>query len=124
MRTGSARVETRWRILVLLVVARLAMGYQFQTVASTAPFLAERLGLGYAEIGSLIGIFMLPGIVVSLPGGWLTARFGDRRICAAGLALMAAGGLLMAAAGGPELLFAGRVVCGAGGVLFNLVLTK
>ena len=114
----------RWAILAVLFLARTAMGFQFQSIASTAPFLIERFGIGYAEIGTLIGLFMLPGIVLALPGGLLGKRFGDRAICAAALALMIAGGLAVAAGDTYAVAFAGRLVSGIGAVLFNLVLTK
>src|SRR3712207_8004456 len=48
-----------------------------------------RSGLGYAEVGSLIGLYFLPGVALALPGGLLGRRFGDTRVVAFGLALMA-----------------------------------
>jgi predicted MFS family arabinose efflux permease len=121
---ATERDAARWVILVVLFVARTTMAYQFQSVASTAPLLAERLGIGYAEIGALIGLYMLPGIAVSLPGGLLTARFGDKSIAALGLALMAVGGVAMGVAGAADTVFAGRLASGVGAVLFNLVIMK
>src|SRR5215212_8186341 len=88
--------ETRWRMLMLLFVARTTMGLQFQTVASTAPFLRDSFGIGFVEIGTLIGCYMLPGIFLSLPGGLLVRRFGDKVLCCMGLGLMALGGGLIA----------------------------
>jgi MFS family permease len=100
VRGGTAAGDgRRWAILGVLFLARTAMGFQFQSVASTAPFLIERFGIGYAEIGTLIGLYMLPGVAIALPGGLLGRRFGDRRVCAVGLALMIVGGLLVGAAG-------------------------
>jgi predicted MFS family arabinose efflux permease len=63
-------------------------------------------------------------VVIALPGGLLGRRFGDRRICAAGLALMILGGLLVGAGGGYGAALAGRLISGVGAVLFNLVLAK
>ena len=62
----------RWIMLAVLFVVRLAMGYQFQSVASVAPRLVAEFGLTYAEVGALIGFFLLPGIVVAIPSGLLT----------------------------------------------------
>jgi MFS family permease len=67
---------------------------------------------------------MLPGIAVSLPGGLLTARFGDKSIAALGLALMAVGGLAMGIADAADIVFAGRLASGVGAVFFNLVIMK
>jgi predicted MFS family arabinose efflux permease len=116
--------ERRWLILAVLFVARTCMGFQFQTVASTAPGLMAELHVGYATIGSLIGVYMLPGLLLAFPSGLLSRRFGDKPVAVAGLALMLAGGLLLAVAATPPELFAGRLVSGAGAVLFNLMMTK
>jgi len=116
--------KSRWLILFALFLARSSMGFQFQTVASTAPFLARAFGVGYTEIGMLIGLYMLPGIVIALPGGMLGKRFGDKRICAAGLLLMIVGGIVFASSASFAAAFTGRLVSGVGAVLFNLVLTK
>jgi cyanate permease len=110
-------------MLSVLFLARTAMAYQFQTVASDGPFLIDGLGIGFAQLGTLIGLYMLPGIVIALPGGMLGQRFGVKTIALTGLALMAVGGVLM----GMESvvpLFAGRIVSGLGAVLVNVLMTK
>ena len=117
-------IDRRWHILGVLFLARTAMGFQFQSVASTAPLLIAELHLGYAAIGTLIGLYMLPGILIAFPGGLLSRSFGDKAVCAAGLVLMIVGGLLLGSAPTPTWVFAGRLVSGTGAVLFNLVLTK
>jgi MFS family permease len=116
-------VPARWRMLFVLFLARTAMAYQFQTVASDGPFLIEALGIGYAELGTLIGLFMLPGIVLALPGGMLGQRFGAKRVTLIGLGLMVVGGILMATES-VGLVFAGRLVTGLGAVFVNVLMTK
>jgi len=39
-------MQRRWLILAVLFVARTAMGFQYQTVASTAPLLLRELHMG------------------------------------------------------------------------------
>ena len=56
----------RWTMLVVLFLVRLAMGYQFQVVASVSPHLVDDLGLSYTQIGTLIGFFLLPGIFIAI----------------------------------------------------------
>jgi hypothetical protein len=51
------------------------MACQFQTVASTAPFLIGSFAIDYAQLGVLIGLFRLPGIFTALSGGMLGQRF-------------------------------------------------
>jgi MFS family permease len=114
----------RWKILTALTAARVGMGFQFQAVASSAPFLAPDLGLDKTQLGWLIGLYLLPGIAIALPGGLLGARFGDKRVTLVGLALMAAGGLWLAHAHNPAEANAARVLAGAGAVALNVLLTK
>jgi predicted MFS family arabinose efflux permease len=121
---GNAILTNRWFILGVLVAARVAMGYQYQTIASAAPPLRDALGIGFTEIGTLIGLYHISGVVLSLPSGLIVARVGDKRLCAIGLALMAVGGLVVSAAHRYEVAFLGRLVSGMGGILFNLVITK
>src|SRR5262245_60021613 len=100
------------------------MGFQFQSVASLGPFLIDEFHLSYAQLGWLMGLYLLPGTVIALPGGLLGQRFGDRRVAVTGLALMAAGGALMAASPSFALACVGRAVSGVGGVLLNVLLAK
>ncbi|HEX4233153.1 MAG TPA: hypothetical protein VH041_02515, partial [Caldimonas sp.] len=81
-------------MLALLVVCRASLGVQFQTLASTADPLVARFGIGYAQIGTLIALFMLPGLFLSLPAGTAGRYASDRRLVSLGLALVALGGLV------------------------------
>ena len=116
--------SNRWVILAVLVLARTAMGYQFQSIGSLSPLLIYEFGIDFAALGALIGFFMLPGIVISLPGGILGNWLGDKRVALAGLALMIAGGLITAAGGDYDAATLGRILSGAGAVLLNVVMTK
>ncbi|MEO1724663.1 MAG: MFS transporter [Pseudomonadota bacterium] len=115
---------TGWRLLAVLFAARATMAFQFQAVAALAPSLMERHGVGLAEIGLLIGLYLSPGLVAAYPGGAIGRRFGERRVVLAGLCLMLVGGLLTVLAPGWEAQLAGRVVAGTGGILLNMLMTK
>src|SRR5882724_12715853 len=77
-RASMPVIQNRWLVLAVLFLARTAMALQFQTVASTAPFLIDALAIDFAALGILIGLYMLPGIVIALPGGMLGQRFGAK----------------------------------------------
>ena len=36
--------------------------------------------IDYGQVGTLVGLFMLPGLVFALPGGLLGKRFGDKSL--------------------------------------------
>ena len=117
-------IHDRWLILFALFAARTAMAIQFQTVGSAGPFLIDAFALDYTKLGSLIGLYMLPGIFIALPGGMLGQRFGAKRIVLAGLLLMAIGGALMGVSTSFAPLAAGRLISGVGAVLINVLMTK
>ena len=114
----------RWIALAVLTLARTAMGFQFQSVGAVSPLLIERLHLSNAELGWLVGLFSMPGIFLSLPGGLLGARFGDRRVVLTGLGLMAVGSVVMGAAESYATIVLGRLITAVGAILLNVLLTK
>jgi MFS family permease len=114
----------RWRALALLFTVRTAMAFQFQAVGALSPLFAGAFGIGLADIGLLIGLYLAPGIVIALPGGALAARFGDRTMVLVGLALMVAGGTLTVFGTTFGAQIAGRLMAGAGGVVLNVLMTK
>ena len=114
----------RWIMLLVLFLVRLAMGYQFQSVASTSTQLIDAFGLSYVEVGTLIGLFLLPGVFISIPSGALTRAVADKNLLMFGAMAMAVGAFWMGSATNPTELYAGRVITGVGGTIFNVILTK
>ena len=114
----------RWRILAVLFAVRAAMGFQFQSVAAVAPLLGREFGVGLADIGLLIGLYLMPGVALALPGGAIGAKFGDKNTVLFGLGLMVIGGVMMAASPSWEAQIAGRLLAGVGGVLLNVLMSK
>ncbi len=118
------KLTNRWAVLALIVVARFSMAVQFQSIPPLAPFLAREFGLNYGQIGTLIGLFMFPGVFLALPSGLLGQRFGDKRVIVAGLALLTAGAALLANATSFPLASVARFVGGVGMLLLNVETTK
>ena len=105
-------------------MARTAMGFQYQTIGSAAPFLIKDLQIDFAEIGSLIGLYHIAGVFLSLPSGLIVRWLGDKMQCAVGLSLMALGGIVVAWSHSYHIALSGRLISSVGVVLFNLVVTK
>jgi len=114
----------RWLILATLTLARTTMGFQFQVVTASGADLAGALSLSNTALGLLVGLYLLPGVALAIPGGWLGQRFGDKRVVLAGLTMMAAGAALAVLGANWPALVAGRVLSGVGAVLLNVLLTK
>lgn len=117
-------MNNRWLILGVLFLARLTMAFQFQSIAALSPFVSEAYGVGLAEIGFLIGLYLAPGMIVAIPGGAVAARFGDKRVVSLSLGLMLVGALMVWFAPSWGVVEVGRVVAGIGGVVLNIVMTK
>ena len=116
--------ESRWFVLAVLFAARIALGYQFQSAGSVAPFLVRDFGIDYAQVGILVGAFILPGIAISLPSGFLGRRFGDKTVVVSGMVLMVAGGTVASLGQSyPTVLF-GHVLAGVGGSILIVLMSK
>lgn len=110
--------------LLALMAIRATGAFQLQAAAVAAPSLIAERGLSYAEIGMLIGAYMVPGIFLTVPGGLLASRIGDRPVMRGAMALMAAGALAAALADGFAGMLAGRVLSGCGGVVMLMLVIK
>lgn len=118
------RVSNRWAMLGLIVLGRILVGFQFQSIPPMAAIIIEEMSLNSTQLGLLVGIYMLPGILLSLPSGLLSARFGDRILVLVGLTLMTLGGILLVNSSAfPMALFA-RLLAGVGAILLNVQLMK
>ena len=114
----------RWAMLLVIFLTRTSMGFQFQSIAALTTFLVPAFALSYAEVGLLMGLFMLPGVVIAVPGGLLGQRFGSLRVVVAGLGLMIVGGMIVSYSAGLHTAAFGRAIGGVGGVLVNIMLAR
>jgi MFS family permease len=110
--------------LAILVITRTSLGFQFQSVAALSPFILDELHIAFATLGTLIGLFMLPGVIVSIPSGALSRRLADKSIATLGLVGMVVGGATLGLSNGLNDAIFGRLISGTGAVLLNVVLTK
>ena len=114
----------RWHILGLLFLARVGLGFQFQTVASVGDDLIVAFGLDYVGIGMLIGLFMAPGLALAIPAGLWGRYVSDRIMVVIGLGALALGGLVSSLASESWGLGMGRIFAGAGFLFSTLYMTK
>lgn len=117
-------MSSRWSVLALLFTVRVSMAFQFQAVAALSPLIMRNFGIGIADVGLLIGLYLSPGILLAIPGGTIGKRFGDKPAVVAGLILMIAGGLMVALSPAWEMQIGGRLLAGVGGVILNVLMSK
>jgi len=121
---GAPRASLRWLMLLVIFLTRTSMGFQFQSIAALTSFVVPAFELSYAQVGLLMGLFMLPGVIIALPGGLLGQRFGSLRVVIGGLGLMIVGGMIVSYSGGLHSAALGRAIGGVGGVLVNIMLAR
>ncbi|MCA1458980.1 MFS transporter [Bradyrhizobium sp. BRP22] len=114
----------RWIVLAVLFAARAATGFQFQSVGSTTNFLMHDLSLGYAQLGMLLGAYLLPGIVVAFPAGLIGQRVRESTLGLGGLALMVMSGIALSYCDSFAAALIARVIGGVGATIVILVATK
>jgi DHA1 family inner membrane transport protein len=113
LRATSTTTEGRLFRLLIGALILVSAAAQFALVP-VMPVYARRLGLSGFEQGMVLGATGLATLVVSVPAGALSDRFGARRITLAAGLLMAAATAAQALAGSFPVLLAARLAFGAG----------
>lgn len=114
----------RWVILMIVYLSILAFTFIFQSIPPLLPLIISELHLSYAQSGLVMSLFSLPGIFVSLLGGFIADRYGMRSLGAGCFLLMIGGTLLVGLGMNLHILWMGRIVAGIGGFTLSVFLPK
>jgi len=76
----------KWLILGVLWLTLLISYFDRVAIAAALPFMIPELGLSPSVVGLVTGALFLSYTAVQVPAGYLTDRFGQRRIMAAAIA--------------------------------------
>ena len=117
-------MATRWAVLTGLVLARIAFAFQFQSLAVVAPGFVDEFALDTLSVGTLVGLYMIPGLFLAIPGGMISQWLGERRFLVGCLALIVAGGVTCGFADGYWSIWVGRLLSGVGAIGMNVVMAK
>lgn len=94
-------------VLTLATLAHALGALAALAVAPLSPFLLDAFGLSRLQVGLLLPAVYLGGVLMSLPAGWLTDRFGVRFTLGLGQALT--GAMIVLAASSPS--FGAMLAC-------------
>ena len=108
-------------VLASATLARLSMAFQYNAIAAMGPLLVTEFELSLGQLGLLIALFTLPAIVLALPSGLLSRRYGDINAGVAALILLTIGGFGGILASEFLTLAATRLVAGFGAILVTIV---
>jgi MFS family permease len=92
-------------------------GWNIADTGAIAEELAEAYSTSLGVVGLFTAVLFLVHMVMQLPAGRLSDRFGPARVCAAGLAVMALGNALATLAAEPALAIGARALLGVGTAL-------
>lgn len=102
-----------WLCFLLSFVERLS-------IPTVLPLVSETLKMTAAQGGSYMTAFYMGYVVTQLPGGWLTDRFGYRKVLLCSFVIMGSFTMLMSTVQSYEIGFAYRVLAGIGsGAIFS-----
>ncbi len=111
--TTSPARSTRAIVLLLSAQVFLIM-LGLGLVTPILPLYAQSFGVGAAAVGSLVMVFGIARMIVNVPAGQWTERFGRKRLLVIGPLLNAVGALGLAFSGSFAELLVWRVVQGVG----------
>ena len=111
-------MDSRQRGTALLVAGCFFMEMLDGTIVSTAaPQIAADLHTAPASVGLVVTAYLVTLAVLVPLSGWLTARFGPRRVLLAAITVFTLASLACALAPGLGVLVVTRVLQGAGGAM-------
>ena len=114
----------RWNILALTYMAMLAFAFVFQCIPPVLSLIKEELQMSHSQAGLLMGIFAVPAIFLSIPGGLLFDRYGTREITVACFILMITGTVIMVLGRNFLCLALGRILSGTGALILTIGLPR
>ncbi len=113
-----------WLGLVVVYMGFLSVGFVFHFLPPILPVVIADLNISHGQAGLLMSLFALPGILFSLPGGWLVDRYGERLIGCLGVTLMGVGTLLLGLASDFSTILLARGLSGVGAMVGVVALQR
>ena len=106
------------QILLVLCITTMVVMMGFGIISPVLPLYAQSFGVGTAMIGLTITVFGAARLVMNLPAGFLSERYGRRLLLVGGPAVTALGSLAGGLAPTFGWLIASRFVAGAGSAIY------
>jgi sugar phosphate permease len=103
----QGRTDSALRTLTGISIAHWVSHFHLMVLPMLFPFLKDRLGVGYIELGFALTVFAVVSGLTQAPTGYLVDHFGARRILVIGLML---GGLSLVLLG-LHLSYASLIAC-------------
>ena len=105
----------RWRAWAVAYLCALAAFFPGQSIPPVLGLMMDEWSLNYAQGGSLMSYYSLPGALMAIPGGMLADRVGFKRLAVVCLATVLVGIAVLGSSTTFGGLVIARVLEGAGG---------
>lgn len=122
--SADSGLPGRYRILVLILAVQTMANVGPLGLPAIASLIREDLGLTLPQAGSFISLYYIGPVLMSVPAGFMTDRWGMGRTLVAGQALIGLGLLGVAASSSYALLGVVLVAAGFGYGMLNPTSTK
>jgi MFS family permease len=106
--------------VAILTSVSFTVALGFGIVAPDIPAFARHFGVSTASAASVVSAFALLRVLGALPAGRLVDRFGERRVMAAGITVVAASSILAGISGSFAELIVLRGIGGLGSAMFSV----
>lgn len=114
MNTSKHTSFYRWIILAFIYFSMLVVTFVIQVIPPMLPQIEQALHLKEGKAGLLMGLISLPGLILSVFSGFLSDRYGFKRVGSYSLCLIVGGVWLMSVGENFSILCAGRIISGIG----------
>lgn len=110
MRSNGAEQAERGWVVPFLATIFVMMALQMSSLGFSPllPEIQREFGMTYSQIGLFTGMYGLSALLLSVPGGMLAKRFGEKKVLSAGLLVVMLGLILLSRAWSTGAAFAGR----------------
>jgi predicted MFS family arabinose efflux permease len=102
----------------ILIALRIGYAYNWFDTGPALPSIGTTFGVGPAQLGLLVAMFLVGAGLLQVPAGFLALRYGARAVSIAGVGLLAVTGAASAFAPSFDVLLALRLGAGFGAALF------
>lgn len=108
---GYSAANKRWVVsFVAALCGMMALQMSSLGFAPVIPLIQRAFKLSYSQVGLFTGLYGILALVLSVPAGIATKRFGEKRVMVAGVAVVALGLLILSGSRDFHGALAGRIV--------------
>jgi predicted MFS family arabinose efflux permease len=110
----------RWAILSVIVYSFIVYTIAFQSVPPIIPTLIKEFSVTDGQAGFIMSVAVIPGLLLSLPSGWLLNKYREKKVGVVALVFVAVASIVTAISNSFEMLLFGRLLLGFGGILITV----